>query len=746
MDMIQAILNKLERVKGPDAQGWYTTLCPYHNDQNHPNLRINPEGGFSCLACGEKGSLSKLANKLGLKECDKEVTMEKKIETVAGAMRLLKERGLTKDIIAQFQIEPDLARKAWRYPVIYQGKVVATRYKRFPNSEGKKYWWEQRGVTFQVYGLDEVEGEGEIWLVEGEPDCWVMHYAGLPAITLLSGAGTIPDGTIELLKEAGVKELNIVYDLDDAGRNGSQRVAQVLQGNGFEITIRELPDYLGKGGDITDLYHWVGRDRDKFRYEVQELSKKKAVDPIEAKGKQGKANVDYIARFDGLIDIVDHDGDLVYLVKNEEKLKVVPSVVIEGREYLPPPRDQLPYLIPRWKSVEEAYKDDTQETLFQELIEHHKSHSELPGDGYYILLAAWDFSTYIHEVLDYSGYIYLYAVPERGKTKTGQAMIYIAFRGIHQENLREADLFRASDDIGATLFLDIQNLSKKAQREGSEDILLQRFEKGARVRRVLYPEKGRFKDSRWYSIYGATVIASNEPISNILESRAFPIIMPFSAKNFPKPTPEMGLPFRERLVAWRAHNLGMKLPEPKELASGRLNDIAKPMWQIINLVSSPNIEVFEKFIGDLSDKRREERGASIEGEVIKTLMELESKAEDGKLAVSDITGKVNEGRSDPYKKSTTYIGKVLTRLNFEPARHHGGGRSYIYDAALLDRLASEYGVTDDMHSDYPSQASQVSPQIQKNPIKGDRGDGGDTVLMGAYRANKKEMPRDVMEI
>ena len=192
--------------------------------------------------------------------------------------------------------------------------------------------------------------------------------------------------------------------------------------------------------------------------------------------------------------------------------------------------------------------------------------------------------------------------------------------------------------------------------------------------------------------------------------------------------------------------MGTKLPEPKELTAGRLNDMAKPLWQIINLVSPTNLEPFEKLIRELGEKRREEKGASIEGEVIKALIELESKVENGKLAVSDITEKVNEDCRVSYKESTTYIGKVLRRLNFKPAGKHGKGRGYIYDPVLLKRLANEYGISDYMHSDYPSQASQVSPQIEKISIDGDRGDGGDTYLVGAYMANKEAIPRDVMEI
>lgn len=303
--------------------------------------------------------------------------------------------------------------------------------------------------------------------------------------------------------------------------------------------------------------------------------------------KQPATQSCYLARFPNLVDIVEDNGELVYLIAEGSQLKTVPSVTLGGKVAFPPPKEQLPFLIPRWKEISRAYHEDTPQALFHDLIEYHKSFSQLPNEAYYVLLAAWDFSTYIIEHLNYSGYIYLYAVPERGKTKTGQAMIYVSYRGIHQENLREANLFRSSHDLTATLFIDASNLSKKAIRESSLDVVLQRFEKGAKVQRVLHPEWGPFKDSRFYDIFGATVIATNEPINEVMESRSFPIDMPFAHNNFPKPQPQHGLPFRERLLAWRAHSLIDKLafPSPPQFPMGRLNDIAIPLWQLIRLVS-----------------------------------------------------------------------------------------------------------------------------------------------------------------
>ncbi len=434
----------------------------------------------------------------------------------------------------------------------------------------------------------------------------------------------------------------------------------------------------------------------------------------------------YLARFPNLVDIVEDNGNLLFLIIEGLQLKTVPSVSLGGKVAFPPPKDQLPFLIPRWKEISRAYHEDTSQVLFQDLIDYHKSFAQLPSAAYYVLLAAWDFSTYIIEHLNYSGYIYLYAVPERGKTKTGQSMIYVSYRGIHQENLREANLFRSSHDLAATLFIDVSNLSKKAVRESSLDIVLQRFEKGAKVQRVLHPEWGPFKDSRFYDIFGATAIATNEPINEVMESRSFSIDMPFAHVNFPKPQPQHGLPFRERLLAWRAHFLldKLALPLPPQFPMGRLNDIAIPLWQIINLVSPSHCPQFEELVQEFNEKRRQGKSSTLEGEVIKALLDLQSAVEDGKIEVDLITDKVNQERSDLHKESSRYIGKVLRRLGFQLSRRHASKRRYCYDLELLNHLTAEYGFSD-TPLDFTSQTSQSSPQLVESQLQGDVGDKRD---------------------
>lgn len=235
------------------------------------------------------------------------------------------------------------------------------------------------------------------------------------------------------------------------------------------------------------------------------------------------------------------------------------------------------WLLPRAEEVIRHYDDDTDESLYHDLITYHKAISELPSEEHYHLLTTWDLHSYFFDKAEYSPIIWLYAIPERGKSRTGKGCIYIARRGLHVESLRDAYLVRVAENLKATLFFDVIELWKKAQKNGTEDILLQRYERGTTVPRVLYPEKGPHKDIVYYNIYGPTIVATNQMVSEILATRAIQIIMPESAKQFDEDVkPEAGLELKERLTAFRARHLNEPLPEASKPCKGRLGDILRP--------------------------------------------------------------------------------------------------------------------------------------------------------------------------
>lgn len=125
------------------------------------------------------------------------------------------------------------------------------------------------------------------------------------------------------------------------------------------------------------------------------------------------------------------------------------------------------------------------------------------NEDQWAIVAHYVFLSYLHDHpgIDYCGYLLFFAVPERGKSRTGKSVTYIAFRGIHLVEMREATIFRYSEYLHGTLFFDLQDVSKKAERNGSDDILLLRAEKGARCCRILNADDGPFNDMSYFSIY-----------------------------------------------------------------------------------------------------------------------------------------------------------------------------------------------------------------------------------------------------
>jgi hypothetical protein len=247
----------------------------------------------------------------------------------------------------------------------------------------------------------------------------------------------------------------------------------------------------------------------------------------------------FSANFPELVDIVASAEDCSprFLVLDKDAplgVQIVEAWKTPAGVVIPPPKDKLPWLLPREDWVlrylgSDAAKDSR---LFSGVVALIKKHALLPEgsanfpDAWAELVAAFVFHTHYMEAAAYSPELAFYAPPERGKSRTGRT-IAMARRGVHTETLREANLFRDSQDRGATLFIDCTGLWTKASKLGCEDILLNRFERGAKVSRVLYPERGPFADTVYFDIFGPTILASNEPLGRVLDTRCVQIDMPW---------------------------------------------------------------------------------------------------------------------------------------------------------------------------------------------------------------------------
>ena len=266
-ELLSAVLARLERVKGPDARGWFQARCPFADHQDRtPSFGLT-ETGYKCHGCGRQGSLSELAKELGL-DVSEGGSANGMLDHPAADARL-HNRGLRPETIRHFGIKADLIKQAWRYPVGAPGHY---RLKAFDGARSTKYWWDpKKPAGGDVYNLEPHRGADEAFLVEGEADVWSVHQAGIPAFTFTGGAENVPAAGLRAVAEARIGRVHVCYDNDAAGQDGARKVAAALRAAGVNTVVRVLPPSVGDKGDVTTLYNLLLNDDEQFRAALNAL-------------------------------------------------------------------------------------------------------------------------------------------------------------------------------------------------------------------------------------------------------------------------------------------------------------------------------------------------------------------------------------------------------------------------------------------------------------------------------------------
>ena len=223
---LHQILGALSKVKGPDREGWSTSLCVFHNDQNRPNLRIN-EYGFCCMACGAKGNLRALATKLNLEDASP---------------------SLSDRIVAEYDYRsPDGV-------LLFQVVRLTPKDFRQRRPDGAGGWkWDLKGITPVLYRLPELLAASvteTTFLVEGEKDVDRLRAEGLVATCNPMGAGKWRREYGDALRG---RHVVLVPDNDEAGRNHTYQVASAIQSIAASVRTLELQN-LPEKGDVTDWF------------------------------------------------------------------------------------------------------------------------------------------------------------------------------------------------------------------------------------------------------------------------------------------------------------------------------------------------------------------------------------------------------------------------------------------------------------------------------------------------------------
>jgi DNA primase len=141
-----------------------------------------------------------------------------------------------------------------------EGRVLFFKLRKDPEDErpGPKMLAPVRSAV-TVYGWERLRVKpSRIIICEGEFDRLVLEAHGFAAVTSTGGAGVFRSEWAEAFKE--IPEVYVCFDRDDAGRRGALRVAELIP----HTRLVELPEAVGDGGDVTDLFVRLGNTRANF--------------------------------------------------------------------------------------------------------------------------------------------------------------------------------------------------------------------------------------------------------------------------------------------------------------------------------------------------------------------------------------------------------------------------------------------------------------------------------------------------
>lgn len=237
-------------------------LNPDHEDRN-PSLRIDKTTGiFNCLSCGYSGNLF---NHFGEKpdwlqirrERLKSMISDKLVETSGlnipdNAIPFNQDwRGISASTFMKFEAfqhsNPEFIGRVV-FPVRSITNKIIAFCGRHQGQVDPKYLFHPSGTKLPLFPIVKPI-QGRIILVEGIMDMLNLHDKGLTNAVCAFGVNKVTVDKINILKIQGISGIDIFFDNDEAGQNGSEKLKELLEHN--ELTSRNIT--IGKIKDPGEL-------------------------------------------------------------------------------------------------------------------------------------------------------------------------------------------------------------------------------------------------------------------------------------------------------------------------------------------------------------------------------------------------------------------------------------------------------------------------------------------------------------
>ncbi len=393
------------------------------------------------------------------------------------------------------------ARGLWRSNVEGKSRIVATydyvdeqenllyqvvRFtpksfkQRRPN--GSEGWiWNLQGTRRVLYRLPEVikavNAGRPIFIPEGEKDCDRLRNIKLPTTTGCGGAGKWRDEYAETLRGARVV---IFPDNDDPGKKYARQIAESLLQVDAKIKIVYLPGLLSKG-DISD---WLddGHKREELLQLVKDTHEWKPREGVvESKPTNNKKDFRTRSLIPNLVHHVRKENKVSYLISNDGDLKIFDQFQVDGE--MCRPKQDIPFICLK----ENIIKKKSVKTM--ELLkcteEYIRKYVELPNEQLYLVVALYVGHTYFIEPhFNVTPILNVFGVKETGKTRCGEILAAIVYRGERCTSPTEATLFRAAQAFKSTLIIDEIKLWGPDGNRQVADLIKSRYKRGMKVSRI----------------------------------------------------------------------------------------------------------------------------------------------------------------------------------------------------------------------------------------------------------------------
>lgn len=314
-------------------------------------------------------------------------------------------------------------------------------------------------------------------------------------------------------------------------------------------------------------------------------------------------------------------------------------------------------------------------------------------------------STYLYELFDSIGYLFLCSDSGTGKTKWANIIQYCSFNSINATNTTEAAMFRIVEQSKGTLFIDDYEKIEETKKNSIDQLLKVGYKKGGKTCRA--EKVGDTFVPCFFDVFCPKVITNTEGLDSITYSRCIPIhlIKTLSTKGSlnPKSTDLFWQHIRDAcyewaMLNWREVKKNYLAINPDGLNNRDL-ELVKPILAVAKTFSD---ESYDEVLGTVKEifANRDLFDFSSDWDYILFNALHKYYFFDGNLPEEWIqTKKVLElmlqdmsfDEDDKKRPGVKWAGRLLSRIDLFEKRREAAGVKYRMSLELIERYMKTRG-------------------------------------------------------